>query len=102
MGDSGAFALGGLIASTLYLLNMRIWIFIPFCILFAPFILELCSSGMQILWKKVFKKKLFPIAPFHHYLERKGMHECSIVMRLRFIQGILAIAAIVILIGQYM
>jgi UDP-N-acetylmuramyl pentapeptide phosphotransferase/UDP-N-acetylglucosamine-1-phosphate transferase len=55
-----------------------------------------------MFWKKVFKKKLFPIAPFHHYLERKGHHECSIVMKLRFIQGILAITAIVFLMGQYM
>lgn len=102
MGDSWAFALGGIVAATLYLLNMRIWITIPFLVLFLVFIIELASSGLQMSRKKIFKKKLFPIAPFHHYLEYKGMKECWIVMKLRLVQGILAIAAIVVLFGQYM
>jgi phospho-N-acetylmuramoyl-pentapeptide-transferase len=55
-----------------------------------------------MFWKKTFKKKLFPIAPFHHYLEYKGLKECTIVMKLWLIQGIVAITAIVILMGQYM
>ena len=102
MGDSGAFALGGIIATTLFLLNMRIWILIPFLLLFSIFILELSTSGLQIFRKKVFKKKLFPIAPFHHYLEYRWQKECTIVMKLRLVQGILAIAAIIILFGQYL
>jgi phospho-N-acetylmuramoyl-pentapeptide-transferase len=101
MGDSGAFALGGIIAGTLYLLNMRIGIVIPFLIIFLLFIVELCSSGLQMSRKKFFKRKLFPIAPFHHYLEYKGMKEYTIVMCLWLIQGILAIIAILILFIQY-
>lgn len=101
MGDSGAFALGWIIAATLYLLNMRIGILIPFLVLFALFIIELCSSWLQMSRKKIFKKKLFPIAPFHHYLEYKGMKECGIVMKLRLVQGILAVSAIVVLFWQY-
>lgn len=101
MGDSGAFALGWIIAATLYLLNMRIGILIPFLVLFALFIIELCSSWLQMSRKKIFKRKLFPIAPFHHYLEYKGMKECGIVMKLRLVQGILAVSAIVVLFWQY-
>lgn len=101
MGDSGAFALGGIISGTLYLLNMRIGIIVPFLVIFLLFIVELCSSGLQMTRKKLWKKKLFPIAPFHHYLEYKGMKEYTIVMYLWLIQGILAIIAILLLFVEY-
>lgn len=97
MGDSGAFALGGLLASLIYLLNMRFWILIPFLIIFGIFIVELCSSFLQIFWKKVFKKKLFTVAPFHHLLEYKGIHETTIVMKTRLVQAILAIAGVLLI-----
>lgn len=97
MGDSGAFALGGLLASLIYLLNMRFWILIPFLIIFGIFIVELCSSFLQIFWKKVFKKKLFTVAPFHHLLEYRGMHETTIVMKTRLLQAILAIAGVLLI-----
>lgn len=97
MGDSGAFALGGLLASLIYLLNMRFWILIPFLIIFGIFIVELCSSFLQIFWKKVFKKKLFTVAPFHHLLEYRGMHETTIVMKTRLVQAILAIAGVLLI-----
>jgi phospho-N-acetylmuramoyl-pentapeptide-transferase len=102
MGDSGAFALGGLIASTIYLLNMRIGILVPFAILFLLFIIELGSSAFQMGRKRLFKRKLFPIAPFHHYLEYKGLKEYTIVMKLWLIQAILALITIVIIFGQYL
>lgn len=97
MGDSGAFALGGLLASLIYLLNMRFWILIPFLIIFGIFIVELCSSFLQIFWKKVFKRKLFTVAPFHHLLEYKGMHETTIVMKTRLVQAILAIVGVLLI-----
>lgn len=101
MGDSGAFALGGFVASLVYLLNMRFGIVIPFLIMFGIFILELSSSAMQIFWKKVFKKKLFAVAPFHHLLEHRGMKETTIVMKMWLVQGILAIAGIILILLEY-
>lgn len=101
MGDSWAFALWGIVASLLYLLNMRFWIIIPFLIIFGIFIVELCSSALQIFWKKCFKKKLFSVAPFHHLLEHKGMKETTIVMKMWLIQGILAIAGIILILIEY-
>lgn len=100
MGDSGAFCLGGLIASTVCLLNMRIWIFIPFFILFLLFSIELITSGLQMFWKKVFKRKLFPIAPFHHLMEYKGHHEYEITMKFWLIQGILCLTTIILIFWQ--
>lgn len=102
MGDSGAFALWGIIASLIYLLNMRFGIVIPFIIIFGIFIVELCSSAFQIFWKKVFKRKLFAMAPFHHLLEHKGMKETTIVMKMWLVQWILAIGGIILILFEYL
>ena len=101
MWDSWAFCLWWIIAATTYLLNMSIWIFIPAVIVFLIFIIDLCTSGLQMFWKKVFHKKLFPIAPFHHYLEYKWMKEYTIVMYIWLIQMILAVAALILLFRQF-
>ncbi|HOQ79414.1 MAG TPA: hypothetical protein PKX34_03430 [Candidatus Absconditabacterales bacterium] len=100
MGDSGAFAMGGLLASLLYLLNMRMGIFVPFTIMFLLFILDILSSTLQIFWKKRFKKKLFTVSPFHHLLENKGHHETTIVMKAWMLQALLAIIAIIMIFYQ--
>ena len=100
MWDSWALALGGLVAALVYLLNLRDNFFIPFMVLFALFWLELCSSALQIFWKKVFKKKLFSIAPFHHFLEHKGMQEHTIVMKFWILQGVLAAITLILVFYQ--
>ena len=101
MGDSWAFALWGLIASLLYFLNMRTGIVIPFMLLFVIFIIELLSSFLQIFWKKYLKKKLFAVSPLHHLFEHRGIEETTIVMKARFIQGILAAITVIILFYQF-
>lgn len=97
MWDSGAFSIGGILATLLWLLNMRIWILLPFFVIFSLFSFELISSFLQIITKKIYKKKLFPIAPFHHLCEYYGMKEYTIVMRFRFIQWLLGIITLVII-----
>jgi phospho-N-acetylmuramoyl-pentapeptide-transferase len=65
---------------------MREGIFIPFVILFGLFVIELLSSFIQILSKKILKRKMFAIAPFHHLCEYYGMKEYTVVMRFWMIQ----------------
>jgi phospho-N-acetylmuramoyl-pentapeptide-transferase len=81
---------------------MSIWIFIPACIVFLIFAIDLCTSGLQMFWKKVFHHKLFPIAPFHHYLEYKWIKEYTIVMYMRLIQTILTVTAIIVIFWQFL
>ena len=102
MWDSWAFALWWIIAATAYLLNMSVWIFIPMLFVFLIFSIDLCTSGLQMFWKKVFHHKLFPIAPFHHYLEYRWVKEYTIVMYMRLIQTILTVVAIITLFRQYL
>lgn len=100
MWDSGSLALWWLVSALVYLISIKIWFIIPFLILFALFWVEIASSGLQIFWKKVFKKKLFLIAPFHHLLEKLGYAEHNIVMRFWLIQGALAMLVVIMLIYQ--
>lgn len=102
MGDSWAFCLWWLIAATTYLLNMSIGILIPMIIVFLIFIIDLCTSWLQMFWKKVFHHKLFPIAPFHHYLEYKWIKEYTIVMYMWLIQTILTVTAIIVIFRQFL
>jgi len=100
MWDSGAFAMWWLLASLLYLLNMRMGIFVPFVIIFLLFILDTFSSALQIFWKKRFKKKLFSVSPFHHLLENKWHHETTIVMKAWMLQALLAVITIIMVFYQ--
>lgn len=101
MWDSWALALGGLISCLVYLLNINVGIMIPFILLFSLFWLEFFSSALQIFWKKVFKRKLFPIAPFHHLLEHGWRQEHTIVMKFWLIQWVLTWLTIVLLFYQF-
>ncbi len=97
MWDSGALALGGLMAATIYLLDNRVPIFVPSLFLLGIFWAELLTSFLQISWKKLFKKKLFPIAPLHHWLEFLGYPEYNIVGRMWLIQIVLSLVALLFL-----
>ena len=102
MGDSGSLALWWLISTLVYLISIKIGFFIPFLILFSIFWLEVGSSLLQIGWKKIFKRKLFIIAPLHHLFEKKGYAETNIVMRFWLIQGAIAMVVMIMMVYQLM
>ena len=100
MGDSWALALGWILASLLYILNMRMGILIPFLVIFLLFIIDTASSFLQILSKKYLKRKLYPTAPLHHLFEYRGIPEATIVMKAWLLQWILAAITIIALFYQ--
>ena len=51
------------------------------------FILEISSSLAQLLSKRFLKRKLFPVAPFHIWLQYIGWPEPKIVQR-AFLTGL--------------
>jgi len=100
MWDSWALALWWLLSSLLYILNMRMWIFIPFLVIFGLFIVDTWSSFLQILSKKYLKKKLFATAPLHHLFEHKWIAEHTIVMKAWMLQWILAAITLIAIFYQ--
>jgi len=101
MWDSGALAFWWLIAAVIYILWIKLGIWTIILPLLLIVLLELSSSFIQIFWKKVFKKKLFDIAPFHHQLEYKWMKEYTVVMKLWLIQAVLTMIALIIFFYQF-
>jgi phospho-N-acetylmuramoyl-pentapeptide-transferase len=55
------------------------------------FIVEVASSFLQILSKKIRKKKIFEVAPMHLLLQNKGWPESKIVFRFWLAQIMFAI-----------
>jgi phospho-N-acetylmuramoyl-pentapeptide-transferase len=77
MGDVGSFALGtslgvvAMLTDTLFLLP----------VIGIVFVIEAGSSLIQIVSKRVFKRKVFISAPIHHHLEATGWPETKVTMR---------------------
>jgi phospho-N-acetylmuramoyl-pentapeptide-transferase len=60
-----------------------------------PLTLTVVTSVMQVFWKKVFKRKLFHIAPVHHHFEMMGWPAYKVTMRywiLTIMAGIFGLA----------
>lgn len=87
LGDAGAFAFGATFA-VVGLLTGKI---LALAIIGGVYVVIVSSSTLQIFWKKVFKKKLFPVAPLHMLLLHIGWEEPKVVMRLWLAQGLFAI-----------
>lgn len=92
MGDSGAFALGTALGVVAMLTNS---VFV-LPIIGAVFVAEAGSSSIQILSKKIRKKKIFLSAPVHHHLQAIGWPETKVTMRFWVIGAVCAVAGMLI------
>lgn len=75
MGDTGALALGGALAGLAVVSKL---VFIA-PIIGLPYVISCVSDVIQVAHYKRTKRRVFLMAPFHHHLERKGIHENKIV-----------------------
>ncbi|MBT3230945.1 phospho-N-acetylmuramoyl-pentapeptide-transferase [Candidatus Uhrbacteria bacterium] len=92
MGDTGAMSLGVTLAIVAMLTNTAL--FLP--IIGFVFVVEAVSTIIQILSKKILKRKVFKVAPIHHHFEAKGWPEPKVVMRFWVISWIAAALGIVL------
>lgn len=77
MGDVGALAFGAALAVVGLLLGKTVGL----VVIGGLFFVEVFTSGAQLLSKAIRKKKIFPAAPFHLYLQHIGWEEPKIVAR---------------------
>jgi phospho-N-acetylmuramoyl-pentapeptide-transferase len=91
MGDTGALAIGGMLAAMCVLLKQEGL----FPIVGGLFVAEALTSQIQdkigIKW---LGKRIFYRAPLHHSLQYKGIAETKVVIRLWIISGICALIAL--------
>lgn len=87
MGDVGALAFG----ATFALVGLMTGKVMALVIIGLIFVIEIGSSLLQLLSKKIRGKKIFPVSPFHLYLRNLGWEEPKIVQRIWLAQIVLTI-----------
>ena len=75
MGDTGSLGLGGMLAMVTCLSQTELFLII----IGIMFVISSVSVILQVVFYKITKKRVFLMAPFHHHLQHKGMHENKIV-----------------------
>lgn len=91
MGDTGAMSLGVTLGIVAMLTNSVL--LLP--IIGFVFVLESLSVIVQVLSKKIRKKKVFLSAPIHHHLEARGWSEPAIVMRFWVIAAVSGVLGLI-------
>ncbi len=77
MGDTGAMSLGVTLGIVAMLTNSAL--LLP--LIGIVFVVEALTTIIQLTSKRLFKRKVFLIAPVHHHFEAKGWPEPKVVMR---------------------
>jgi phospho-N-acetylmuramoyl-pentapeptide-transferase len=97
MGDTGSMALGMVLPILAFLTNS---VAVLPIILIIPYV-EGLSALIQIGSKKIFKRKVFKVAPIHHHFEAVGWPETKVTMRFWLINAIGAsVGLAVMLVGR--
>jgi phospho-N-acetylmuramoyl-pentapeptide-transferase len=84
MGDTGSLALGGLAAAMAIATHTQLLL----AILGGLYVLETASVMLQVVSFRVFRRRLFRMAPIHHHFEVLGWHEFTVIVRFWIIAGL--------------
>lgn len=61
-----------------------------------PLVITTLSVILQLTWKKVFKRKLFLVAPIHHHFQAKGWPAHTVTMRYWIVSYVCALLGVVL------
>jgi phospho-N-acetylmuramoyl-pentapeptide-transferase len=84
MGDTGALAIGGALACLSLSTNTEL--LLP--IIGGLFVAETLSVIIQVTSFRLFHRRVFRIAPFHHHFEHLGWPETTVVVRFWLLAGL--------------
>ena len=76
-GDTGSFSLGALLTIVGFL-SGKVFLLLIFGL---PFLIELGSTIIQSISRRIFGRRVFMMAPLHHHFEMLGWREEKVVMR---------------------
>jgi len=93
MGDVGSLALGGALGTVALLIKKEMLLVIVGGI----FVLEALSVILQVGSFRIFKKRIFRIAPLHHHFQFLNWPENQVIVRFWIIAGLLALLTLVTL-----
>ena len=83
MGDTGALAIGAGVAALVLTLNVQL--LLP--ILGALYVTESASVIVQVGSFRIFKRRVFRMAPIHHHFELGGWPETTVIVRFWLLAG---------------
>jgi phospho-N-acetylmuramoyl-pentapeptide-transferase len=89
MGDTGSLFLGGMVTGLAFLADNPLLILIVGLV----YIIETISVILQVGSYKLFKKRIFKMAPIHHHFEKCGWGERKIVTVAASITAVLCAVA---------
>lgn len=93
MGDTGALALGGAMASLALLTNTQLLLIV----LGGLYVVEVTSVLIQVISYRLFHRRVFLMAPIHHHFELRGWPEFTVIVRF----WILAALSIALALGLF-
>ena len=94
MGDVGSLPLGSCLALMALMARQELLLPLIGCV----FVAETLSVIAQVTSFKLFGKRIFKMAPFHHHFELSGMHEAKITTRCVLITTVLSILTLMLFI----
>jgi phospho-N-acetylmuramoyl-pentapeptide-transferase len=98
MGDTGSLAIGAGLGALALLMNLDLLL----VVLGGLFVAETASVILQVVSFKLFGRRIFRMAPFHHHFELRGWPETTVIVRLWILAGLLAALGLGIFYGDFL
>ena len=90
MGDTGSLALGAVMGAVAIITHREVTLLVVASV----FVIETLTVILQVIWVRLFHKKLFLMTPLHHHFEKLGWKESDIVKLFWVVGLILTMAGI--------
>ena len=98
MGDTGALALGTGLGAICLLMNLDLLL----VVIGGLFVAETASVIIQVVSFRLFKRRVFRMAPIHHHFELRGWPEITVIIRFWILSGLLAMLGLGMFYGDFL
>ena len=98
MGDTGSLAIGTGLGALCLLMNLDLLL----VVIGGLFVAETASVILQVVSFRLFGRRVFRMAPFHHHFELRGWPEITVIIRFWILAGLLAALGLGIFYGDFL
>ena len=98
MGDTGSLSIGTGLGALCLLMNLDLLL----VVIGGLFVAETASVILQVLSFRIFGRRVFRMAPFHHHFELRGWPETTVIIRFWILAGLLAMLGLGIFYGDFL
>jgi phospho-N-acetylmuramoyl-pentapeptide-transferase len=98
MGDTGSLAVGTGLGALCLLMNLDLLL----VVIGGLFVAETASVILQVVSFRIFGRRVFRMAPFHHHFELRGWPETTVIIRFWILAGLLAMLGLGIFYGDFL